>query len=61
MLLWVASEVFNVSDKSIVWVLGRDGNYVAEAFLLDFCKTQERDVLSNVFSTVTRKGWGSDG
>jgi hypothetical protein len=44
-----------------VWVLGRDGNYVAEAFLLDFCKTQERDVLSNVFSTVTRKGWGSDG
>ena len=55
MLLRVASEVFNVSDKPIVRVLGRDGYYVAEAFLMDLRKTQEREMLSNVFSTATKK------
>jgi len=58
MLLRVGSELFNVSDKSIVWVLGRDGHYVAEAFLLNFRKAQERDVLANVLSTVTKKRLG---
>jgi len=53
-LLRAASEVFNVSDKPIVRVLGRDGCCVAEAFLLNPRKTQERDMLSNVFSTVTK-------
>ena len=54
-LLRVASEAFNVSDKPIVRVLGRDGYFVAEAFLLNLRKTQERDMLSNVFSAVTKK------
>ena len=58
MLLRVASELFNVSDKSIVWVLGRDGYDVAEAFSLNFRKAQERDVLANVFSTITKKRLG---
>ena len=55
MLLRVASEVFNVSDKPMVRVLGRDGYCVAEAFLLNPRKSQERDMPSNVFSTVTKK------
>ena len=58
MLIRVASEVFNVSDKPIVRVLGRDRYYVAEAILLNLRKTQERDMLSNVFSTVTKKRLG---
>jgi len=58
MLLRVASEVFNVSDKPIVRVLDRIRYYVAEAFLLNHRKTQERDMLSNVFSMVTKKRSG---
>ena len=61
MLLRVAPEGLDVSNKSVVRVLGIDGYHVAEAFLLNFRKTQERNMLSRVFSTVTKKWLGLGG
>ena len=53
MLLWVISEVCDVSYEAVVRVIGVDGHYVVVARLLNSRKTQKWDVFSRVTSTVT--------
>ena len=54
-LFWVFSEHFDGGHEGIVRIFGVDRNHVAIAFLLNFFKTQERNVFASIFAVIRFK------